>query len=219
MKIIGCAYRRWALDIFEHVGNSLDVDITVIKYPEDVKAERFEEVEPEMTLFYGWSWRVSDDIVRNHLCLGLHPAPLPSYRGGSPIQNQIMNGEVASTVSIFKMTSEMDAGDLCAEAPYSLEGDLFEILHRIRDIGSQLTINIIKDYMAGQLKFWPQQGDVHFYKRRQPSDSEITPEELSLATARYLYNKIRSLQPPYPSAFITCADGNKLYLTEASCEP
>ena len=42
----------------------------------------------------------------------LHPSPLPKYRGGSPIQNQIINGESKSAVTLFKINNKIDQGDI-----------------------------------------------------------------------------------------------------------
>ncbi len=216
LKIIGCGYRRWALEIFETVGHT--VDMAIIKKPEDIEYDAIKAVNPNLILFYGWSWPVPADIVDNFTCLCLTPSPLPKYRGGSPIQNQIMNGEVESAVSIYKMTKEAGVGDLCCQMPFSLDGELWDILKCIRDIGSFETLKLLKDHQNGGIKYWPQAGEPTVYKKRTPEESEIIEDELKLATARYLYNKIRCLQYPYPNTFITCADGKRLYLTEAHCE-
>ena len=48
---------------------------------------------PDIVLFYGWSWKVSEKLINKFDCLMLHPSPLPKYRGGSPIQNQIRSCE------------------------------------------------------------------------------------------------------------------------------
>ena len=50
----------------------------------------------------------------------LHPSPLPKYRGGSPIQNQIIRGVVDSMVTIFVMNDKIDAGDIIAQSPFLL---------------------------------------------------------------------------------------------------
>ena len=42
----------------------------------------------------------------------LHPSPLPKFRGGSPIQNQIIRGEKISAVTIFKINKIIDGGDI-----------------------------------------------------------------------------------------------------------
>ena len=55
----------------------------------------------------------------------------------------------------------------------------------------------------------------HIYSRRKPSQSEITINEIKNLTANDLYNKIRSLQDPYPNAFIKDKNGNKLFIVSA----
>ena len=42
----------------------------------------------------------------------LHPSPLPKFRGGSPIQNQIIRGKKISAVTIFKINKIIDGGDI-----------------------------------------------------------------------------------------------------------
>ena len=65
----------------------------------------------------------------------LHPSPLPKYRGGSPIQNQIINGEKNSAVTLFKMTRNLDDGDIYKQIPFSLKGSLDDIFNRIIKLG------------------------------------------------------------------------------------
>ena len=120
MKIIGCGYRDWSLEIFKQIKQTKDIDLTIITKSDDVSEKHFDKLEPDLILFYGWSWIIPDSIIKKWLCLCLHPSPLPKYRGGSPIQHQIINGETISAVSIFKMTNELDAGPLCFQKDFSL---------------------------------------------------------------------------------------------------
>ena len=145
----------------------------------------------------------------------MHPSPLPKYRGGSPLQNQIINGETTSAVSIFKMTDKIDEGPLCFQEAISLKGNIFDILDRIKRIAVDAIIDIIDRYP--DITFWEQKGEESLYQRRTPEQSKITMNELMNKPAEYLYNKIRMLQSPYPNAFIECQDGSKLYITEAHC--
>ena len=48
--------------------------------------------------------------------------------------------------------------------------------------------------------------------------SEIYVEDFSHYSSKQLYDKIRSLQDPYPNAFIRCKDDTILYLTHARYE-
>ena len=139
----------------------------------------------------------------------LHPSPLPLYRGGSPIQNQILEGKKVSKVTILVMTEELDAGPIVGQRDISLEGDIPDIFSELTEKGTAIT----EDILAKGLN--PQEQDhakATIYKRRKPEDSEITLEELSTESSEYLHNKIRMLQDPYPNAYIKTSDGKKLYL-------
>ena len=58
-------------------------------------------------MFYGWSWIVKEKIYNNFLCLGLHPSKLPEYKGGSPLQHQIIDGKKRSSVTVLKLTKQL----------------------------------------------------------------------------------------------------------------
>lgn len=170
--------------------------------------------DPEVSLYYGWSDMIPKVIYQDHLCLILHPSPLPKYRGGSPLQHQIINGETMSAVTIAKVTDRLDAGDIYSQSPLSLEGSLDDIFKRMTDIGTRDTIKVLNAIASGTMQPIPQdESEATTYKRRTPSESEITLEDLQTKPAAELFNFIRALQPPYPLPFITCADGSKLYLT------
>lgn len=77
------------------------------------------------------------ETINNYLCICLHPSPLPRYRGGSPIQNQIINGEVESAVTYFKMNNEIDAGPIIWQQNFSLDGDLKDVFSRISETGKK----------------------------------------------------------------------------------
>ena len=83
--------------------------------------------EPEVPLyifFPFWSWKVPDKLLQATTCIGFHPAPLPKGKGGSPIQNMIRLGYDTTIVSMFKITDELDGGEVLACNDVSLKGSL-----------------------------------------------------------------------------------------------
>ena len=209
MRIACIGYRKWALDIYDAMANSSKECYLIFRSKEQYNEKVLKDFKPDLVLFYGWSWMVSDSLLREFTCLMLHPSPLPKYRGGSPIQNQIICGEKSSKVSIFIMNDKLDAGDLVAQAEISLQGSLDDIFDRIKSEGLRLTRELILEGM----KPWPQKHDEATYcKRRAECESEITREELNTKTATYLYDKVRMLADPYPNAFIKTKDGKKLVI-------
>lgn len=212
MRIACVGYRSWALSIYDQLAQSMDHTFLIFRSREQFNEDVLRDFRPDLVLFYGWSWIISDDLLKDYTCLMLHPSPLPLYRGGSPIQNQIIAGETNSKVSIFVMNNEIDAGDILAQKNLSLEGNLDEVFARIEQIGFQLTQQILRD----GLNPIPQNHALAtFCKRRKPEDSEITLAELQEKEAKYLYNKIRMLADPYPNAFIRTIDGKRLVIKMA----
>ena len=174
MKIIACGYRDWSIDIFNGISSIDEVDLIIIKTPKLVTLEIFNIIKPDIILFYGWSWIISDEIINRYICLCLHPSPLPKYRGGTPIQHQILANEKTSAVSIFKMTNKLDAGPLCFQEEFSLEGNISEIFSRIKGIGIKATLMIIQKFKNSDLKFIDQKNEIGpTYKRLTPKESEI----------------------------------------------
>ena len=212
MKIACVGYRDWAISIYEQLEKELQYEFLIFRSKNEFKKTQLISFKPDMILFYGWSWIIESDLIENYKCIMLHPSPLPKYRGGSPIQNQIINNEQKSAVTLFIMDSGIDTGPIIAQKEYSLKGNLNQILNRIKKIGFLLTKMIIND----GLNPIPQDDSLStYYNRRKPEESEISVEEIINESSEYLYNKIRMLQDPYPNAYIRTKDGKKLFITEA----
>ena len=215
MKIICCTYRDWAKEIYNFLENTFkEHNFIMISSKEEYSEKIIHNENPDLILWYGWSWIIPKKILKKYYSVMLHPSPLPKYRGGSPIQNQIIKGETTSAVTLFKMDGGIDTGDIIYQELFSLEGDLEDIFKHITYIGTDLSVKMLNNFP--NLNLTPQDNSKStYFKRRTPEQSEITLEELRGSTAKDLYNKIRALQDPYPNAFIKCKNGTKLYLTKS----
>lgn len=215
-RIMICGYRDWSYDIFKNTELTFDGQKEII-YIDDKESLDLviDKYNPEMIFFVGWSWIVEKEIIEKYNCICLHASKLPKYRGGSSIQHQLINGDKTSAVTLFNMTTKLDAGDILFQEDFSLDGNLIDIFRRIVSVGSCGVSNVIE----GNYRIRKQDdSESTYYKRRTPDMSEITPEELSHMDAEYLYNKIRMLQDPYPNAFIRTRDGKKLKIKIAEIE-
>ena len=213
MKIVCIGNRSWAINIYQKLKKETDHKFLTIKNKEKFNKKKIINFNPDYILFYGWSIKVENYITQNYKCLMLHPAPLPRYRGGSPIQNQIINGEKKSAVTIFRMTDNLDAGDIYGQEKILLEGSLEDIFDRITNVGYKLTKRIFKKNVKPVKQ---DNSKATYFKRRTPNQSEITLSDLKNEDSIYLYNKIRMLSDPYPNAFFATKDKKKLFFKEVS---
>lgn len=214
-NILICGYRDWAYDIFCNVNKSVNENCIYVD-DKDLVDEMIDEYQPKYIFFIGWSWIIKDDIINNYPCICLHPSPLPKYRGGSPLQHQMINGEESSAVTLFEMDAGLDTGDILYQKKFSLHGNLNDIYNRISDVGTDGVIEIIEDGYQNRVK--QNEEEATLYKRRKPHMSEINIFDFNNFTARQIHDKVRSLQNPYPNPFITCKDGTKLYIKETEIE-
>ena len=120
---------------------------------------------------------------------------LPYGRGGSPLQNLILNKKKDTVLSAFKMNEEIDAGPVYLKKPLSLNGCAEEIYNR----ADELSFEMISEIILNEPYPKPQKNNATYFKRRSPSQSLIPPNlELS-----EIYDFIRMLDAPtYPKAFL-----------------
>ena len=209
MKVLGIGYRDWAISIYKNLSKN-KIKIKILK-KKNISLKEINKYNPDIILFYGWSKKVSNRIVEKYKCVMLHPSKLPDFAGGSPLQNQIIRNIKKSAITLFVMNKKIDQGNIIAQKMIMLTGELRDIFNRIVKTGTLLSLNIIKkNYIEKKIRV------NKIYKRRSPSQSEITHEEIKTKNAIYLYNKIRMLQDPYPNAYIKTFDGKKLYIQKAS---
>jgi len=216
-NVIFCGYREWALKIIEQVSdhsniNSIGVIKTIDEYRE--KESNFSE-DTDIILFLGWSWIIPPKVTSKFLCLGVHPSDLPQYRGGSPIQNQIINGLTESKVTLMTLSeNKLDAGDIWLKNKLSLKGDnIDKIFNHI----IESSVSLLNYFFSQFPNIEPIKQDISkgtYFKRRQPKDSCIFLDDFKKISLVEFYNQVRCLTYPYPNLYLEDKAGNKLYIKE-----
>jgi len=189
-----CAYRDWALKLFQKLKKKYP-DMYLLSSPKKLTINYLRRKKPEIIFFPDWSWIIPNEIISNYKCICFHESNLPKFRGGSPIQNQIIRGITKTKTTAFIMNEKIDAGDIILQKNLSLEGSIQEIFSRMSENDYSLILKIIN----GKYKRRKQSGKPTTYSRRKPKESEL--KNLNHST-NYLYNFIRMLEDPYPNAFI-----------------
>lgn len=92
--------------------------------------------------------------IPKHGVLNVHPSLLPKYRGPSPVQAAIANGDKETGVTIIKMDEKMDHGPILAQFKEKIKPlDTAESLYeRLFTLGAGVLITILPAYLKGQTK-------------------------------------------------------------------
>ena len=62
----------------------------LISEKDDLKIETIKKLKPKYIFFPHWSWVVSDEVITKYVCICFLMTDLPFGRGGSPLQNLIL---------------------------------------------------------------------------------------------------------------------------------
>ena len=216
MRVILIGYRDWALNAFSHFK-----DLKILKSNEDLNnfLSTVNSNDDLCLIFAGWSEIIELEIIKKYICICLHPSDLPKFRGGSPIQNQKMNGIKKTKLTAFRMNNKIDQGPIIFKTEIDLDGHMKEIFSSLENGTIRIIRKVIKNsnksFLSGENQ---DESEATFFKRRKPSESEIKLSELASLPAEKLYQKICSLEDPYPNAFIRTIDNRKIFLKRVEIE-
>jgi len=129
--------------------------------------------------------------------INIHPSLLPKYRGPTPVQTAILNGEKTTGVSIMKLDEKIDHGPiLFQQKAETLDNDTSETLYkRLFEMGSNLLSKVISSYLKDNLKLTAQNDkDATLTKplTRQDGLIDLSSSKLKI---RDLKLKIRAYYP------------------------
>lgn len=145
--------------------------------------------------------------------INVHPSLLPKYRGPSPIESAILNGDKETGVTIMQLSAAMDAGPVYEVQKYPLRGNETrpELYKRLAEVGSNLLLGALPSIIDGTQQPVPQDDSAAVYcQLLQKNDGIIDP---FAHTARQLERQIRAYLG-FPKSKITI-NGKDIIVTKA----
>lgn len=121
--------------------------------------------------------------------VNVHPSLLPKYRGPSPIESTIKNGDKTTGVSIMLLSAAMDAGPIYTTKQHALTGaeSRPELYHTLADIGTNLLLETLPKIINQSLQPIPQDDDLATYcKLLQKEDALLNLDTLNADQAERL---------------------------------
>jgi methionyl-tRNA formyltransferase len=177
---------------------------TALKYnlpilqPEKISeiSQRISKLKPDLIVLAAYGQIIPKSIldIPSFGCLNLHPSLLPKYRGPSPIQTAILNGDKTTGLTIIKMDEKIDHGPIIAQTKIEITPDENSqaLEQKLAQTGADLLIKMLPDYLNGKIKPKPQdEKEVSYTKIFTRQDGQIDWNQ----TAQEIERKIRAFYP------------------------
>ena len=159
------------------------------------------ELKPDLLVVVAYGQILPQAILDlpPHGCVNVHTSMLPKYRGAAPIQWAIANGEPETGVTIMKMDAGLDTGPILSmrRTPILPEDDSQTLHDRLAQLGAELLVETIPDYVAGKIRPQPQPAE------GSTSAAKIKKEDGQIdwnLPAEKIWNRLRAFTP-WPGAF------------------
>jgi len=165
--------------------------------------EQIKSWSPELIVLGGYGPIVRSPFLATapRGAVNLHGGRLPEYRGSSPMNWVLINGEKEFGISIIQVDDGVDTGDVLSERrfPIAQEETIADLQEKADLVFPEMLLEVLAHIDRGTLV--PRKQDetkAAYYPLRFPDDGLIFFDQL---TAEQVHNRIRALTRPYPGAF------------------
>jgi methionyl-tRNA formyltransferase len=147
-----------------------------------------------------------------HGLINIHFSLLPKYRGASPIQHTIINGDQVTGITFQQIDKGMDTGDIVFQVRYELKGNenTQNLYNTLFEIASMQVQKVISEYISGKLipKKQDESAATYCYSPSHPKSTYIYKEDARISWEEpvdRIERKIRAYYP-WPIAWTTLND-------------
>jgi len=184
--------------------------------PDSLKDKKWEKLikvlSPDIIFSFYYRNMIPEGILKIPPlgAINLHGSLLPAYRGRSPVNWVLINGEKITGVTMHYMTPKPDDGDIIAQEKVLIDfhDTAFTLFKKIDDAAIRLFTKTFPLIKAGINQRIPQDhSKSSYFGGRTPADGIIKWEWPVIK----IYNLIRAVTHPYPGAF-TFLRGRKLFI-------
>jgi methionyl-tRNA formyltransferase len=180
-------------------------DIEVLQ-PNRLSDEGIEDAiknaQPDFIVVAAFGQILPKSILDIAPCINLHASLLPQYRGASPVQQSLLNGDEKTGVTSMLMEEGLDTGDILEKIEFMIPDDmrLHALMQQLTDDACTLTLSTIRKY-KNITAVKQDESQATLCKKIKKSDGEVDFED-----AGFIYNKYRAFEG-WPGIF--AANGTK----------
>ena len=154
------------------------------------------ELEPQLIIVVAYGKILPKEILDfpQYGCINVHASLLPKYRGAAPIQWSVINGETETGVTLMKMDTGLDTGDMlyCQSTPIGQDETAGELHDRLSILGAKTLSDGLKLFLENKLTAQKQDDSLSCYAPML--DKSLCNIDWN-NSAKDIHNKIRGLSP------------------------
>lgn len=132
---------------------ALDNNLEVLT-PDSVNTDEFinilREKEIDFIVVVAFGQLIKENLLKEfkNKIINLHPSSLPKYRGPSPVQFTLLNGDKTTHASAMLIEKGMDSGDILYQKELEIqdEDDFTSLSEKLSKIGSQAILYSLLNY-------------------------------------------------------------------------
>ena len=156
------------------------------------------EIECDYIVVAAYGQILPREILEHVPCINLHASILPKYRGASPIQQTLLNGDDKTGVTAMLMNEGLDTGDIIKieEIDVGKEEMAESLFERLTDVACELTADVLQNFE----KYTPTKQD----DSQSSHCTKITKQdgEVGFEEAETIFNKYRAFTP-WPGIYLS----------------
>jgi len=183
------------------VAQEKKINVFTIEKFNEKSIKQIEDLKPDLIIVASYGKIIPQKVldIPGFGIINVHPSLLPKFRGPSPIQNAILEGEEETGSTIILMNEKMDEGDILDQKKisFSPEETYPELLQRISQLSSELLLKTIPLWVRREIT--PQKQDetkATYCQLIERLDGKINWSE----NAQEIFNRFRAFLP-WPGVF------------------
>lgn len=162
--------------------------------PESLKNYAMPELDADVNVVCQYGLIIPQNVLDSAKrgSINIHTSLLPKYRGASPIQSAIINGDKETGVTIMLMDSKMDHGPILSQEKVMIDPDdnYLTLSDKMLPVACELLLKTLKEYLAD--KITPQEQDHEQATLCKMFDREDGQVDFA-KSADEIYNQFRGL--------------------------
>ncbi len=178
---------------------ALEYNIEVLqpsRLTDDGIEEAIKNAQPDFIVVAAFGQILPKNILDIAPCINLHASLLPQYRGASPVQQSLLNGDEKTGVTSMMMEEGLDTGTMLEKIEFTIPDEmrLHALMQQLTEDACKVTLSTLRNY-ENLLPEVQNENQATLCKKIKKSDGKVDFED-----AMVIYNKYRAFEG-WPGVF------------------